>query len=321
MDLLALDDVTKLLEGSKDCLVGVSGGIDSMSLISWLAEHRNNLPCKIRAMHVDHGINEASSNWAKFVVDQCNTLGIDITVVKVSLDGFGNNLEYAARKARYKAFCESGADSVILAHHANDQCENFLLKLFRGSGVRGLKSMVPKIACWYDSNITLIRPMLNVTRTQIEMWAEDHGVTGIEDPSNLDNSYDRNYLRNKIWPAILDRFGIADVNTIRSIKHLEEAWQLTNDLADIDLSAVTLADGSLDWFKMQSIGYLRIKNLILRLLGQEGVYTFSIGQVEQFSQGLIDADLNNRNQLVTKNLTLNKVGKKIYIGKTEQQVA
>jgi tRNA(Ile)-lysidine synthase len=321
MDLLNLNEVVKLLEGSTDCLIGVSGGIDSMSLLTWFAQHKDQLPCKIRAMHVDHGINSNSSDWSKFVADTCQELGIDITTVKVSLDGLGNNIENAARKARYKAFCESGADSIVLAHHANDQCENFLLRLFRGSGIRGLKSMVPKITCWYNPNISIIRPMLDVPRTNIELWAEDNHVNSIDDPSNFDTKYDRNYLRNKIWPDILDRFGIADVNTVRSIKHLDEAWQLTTALADIDLATVTLSDGNLDWIKTKDLGYLRIKNLILRLLGQEGVYTFSIGQVEQFAQGLIDADLNNRNQLVTKNLTLNKIGKKIHIERLEKQVA
>ena len=321
MDLLDIKQVSALLANSKDCVIGVSGGIDSMSLLHWFAAHRDQLPCPIRAMHVDHSINANSSSWANFVAATCLNLSIDCTIVKINLDGLGNNLEYAARKGRYRAFCESGADTVVLAHHANDQCESFLLKLFRGSGIRGLKSMVPKIACWYDPDITVVRPMLDVTRPQIELWAENNQVSGVEDPSNLDNQYDRNYLRNCVWPAIMERFGIADVNTIRSIKHLDEAWHLTSALADMDMVTVTLPDGSFDWYKMQALGYLRIKNLLLRLLGLEGVYSFSIGQVEQFTQGLLSATLDNRNQLVVKGLTLNKVGKKIYIHRPQQQAA
>jgi tRNA(Ile)-lysidine synthase len=321
MDLLDIDQVAALLSDSKTCLIGVSGGLDSMSLLHWIAAHKNQLPCNIKAMHVDHGINSSSSQWADFVVNECKKLEIECQVVKVSLDGLGNNLEYAARKARYKAFCESGADSIMLAHHANDQCESFLLKLFRGSGVRGLKSMVSKSACWYDAAITVIRPMLDVTRTQIELWCEEHTIAGVDDPSNLDNKYDRNYIRNCIWPAIMDRFGIADVNTIRSISHLDEAWQLTSALADIDLAAVLLPDGSLDWYKTQELGYLRIKNMLLRLLGREGVYSFSIGQVENFAQGIISANLDNRNQLMVKGLTLNKVGKRIHIDRQDRKAA
>jgi len=313
MELLDLKDVIKLLADSKECLIGVSGGIDSMCMLHWFTKNRDKLPCKIKAMHIDHGINAASSDWANFVSQQCEDFGIEHSIVKVSLEGLGNNVEYAARKARYKAFCESGADSVILAHHANDQCESFLLKLFRGSGIRGLKSMIPRASCWYDSTVTVVRPLLDVSRIQIEEYAECHGISNIEDSSNDDDNYDRNYIRNKVWPTILDRFAIADVNTIRSIKHLDEAWQLTTVLADNDIASTTMPDGSLDWYKLRDLGYLRIKNMILRILAQENIYSFSIWQVEKFANGLINADLNNRTQLIVKGLTMQKVGKKINI--------
>ena len=321
MDLLDINHVSTLLANCKKAVIGVSGGIDSITMLHWFAANRKRLQCELTAMHIDHGIHQDSGKWAEFVKKECEALGFQCTVVKVSLDGLGNNLEYAARKAGYKAFCESNADSIILAHHANDQCESFFLKLFRGSGIRGLKSMVAKSPCWYDNNITVIRPMLDVPRSQIELWAEENNVVGVEDPSNLDNKYDRNYIRNCVWPAIMDKFGIADINTIRSIKHLEEAWQLTTALADIDLSAVTLADGSMDWYKIKDLGYLRIKNMLLRLLGQEQVYSFSIGQVEQFAHGLLNADLDNRNQLSVKGLVLNKVGKRIIIERQHAQAA
>ena len=321
MNLLDVNEVSKLLANSKECIIGVSGGMDSMTMLHWLASNRAQLPCNIKAVHVDHGINESSNKWAEFVAATCAELDIELTIVKISLAGLGNNLEYAARKARYQAFCESGADTVLLAHHANDQCESFLLKLFRGSGLRGLKSMLPVVACWYDPNITIVRPMLNVSRVQIDEWAVDNNITCITDPSNHDNSYDRNYIRNNIWPTILDRFAIADVNTLRSVKHIEEAWQLTNVLADMDIATVTLTDGSLDWQKVRDLGYLRIKNMVMRMLGQEQVYTFSIGQVEQFAQGLVTADFDSRNQLVVKGLTMNKVGKKIVIAKQLKEAA
>jgi len=163
--------------------------------------------------------------------------------------------------------------------------------------------------------------MLDVTRSQIESWAEENDVIGVEDPSNLDNKYDRNYIRNCVWPTIMDRFGIADINTIRSIGHLDEAWQLTSELADLDLAAITLQDGSFDWLKMQDIGYLRIKNLLLRLMAKEGVYSFSIGQIEQFAQGLLTANMDSRNQISVKGLTLYKTGKRVYIRRQENQTA
>jgi tRNA(Ile)-lysidine synthase len=321
MELLDLVEIKNLLKFSNKCVIGVSGGIDSICLLHWFAENKSHFSCDIQAIHIDHGIHSDSHHWREFVHAECEKVGIAIRSHKVDLTGLGNNLEYAARKARYQVFCTSGADTIILAHHANDQCETFLLKLFRGSGIRGLKSMQQTSACWYDSKIKIVRPMLKITKTTIEMWAEEKNITGILDPSNLDLRYDRNFLRNKIWPDILERFGVADVNTIRSIQHIEEAWELTSQLADMDIESVRLSDNSLDWLKIKELSYLRVKNLVLRLLGQEEVYTFSIGQVEQFANGLLSATMDNRNQLITKNIILTKVGKRIIVERIVQQAA
>jgi len=318
MELIDLIEVKKLLANSKDCLVGVSGGIDSMVLLTWLAQHKDEIGVPFRAMHVDHGIHPDSQSWADMVSSACASLGIPCEIKKVSLEGLGNNLEYAARRARYQAFCESGADTLLVAHHANDQCESFLLKLFRGSGVRGLKAMSKVTPCWYDNNITVIRPMLSVTRSQIESWGERNGVVNIEDPSNKDSRYDRNYIRNQVWPVIQERFDIADINTVRSIDHLAEAWELTTILADKDLQDTAMEDGALDWQKVKDLGHLRIKNMILRILDRDGVYGFSVNHVEQFARGLASADMDSRTELRLRGFSMYKVGKRIRIGDRQQ---
>ena len=319
MDLLDLHSVKNLLADSNDCLIGVSGGLDSMVMLSWFAQHRQHFSCSFRVMHVDHGISADSEKWAEFVKDTCRSLNIACEVATVDLSGLGNNLEYAARKARYRAFCESGADSLILAHHGNDQCESFLLKLFRGSGIRGLKAMSPKTACWYDEKITVLRPLLHVTRNQITEWANINGIRNIEDASNQDVKYDRNYIRNVIWPVIQERFDIADINTVRSIGHLAEAWELTAALADLDLANTSIGHETLDWVKVKSLGYLRIKNMILRILDKDGVYGFSVNHIEHFAKGLIDADFDSRNELRLKGFAMHKVGKRIYLGEKCQK--
>ena len=321
MDLIDVNRFKKLIEGHSDILIGVSGGIDSMVLLEWIAQHRSLFVQNFKVMHVDHGINANSELWAKTVLDRCKQIDIPCEIIKVSLDGLGNNVEYAARQARYKAFCSSNTDALVLAHHANDQCESFMLKIFRGSGVKGLKAMSQKSPCWFDSSIVTIRPMLDITRGQIEEWAAANNVIGILDPSNKDDKYDRNYIRNQVWPVIQDRFEIADINMIRSIDHLAEAWQLTTALADLDLESITLNDGSLDWIKMKALGYLRIKNVIMRILDKNNVYSFSINHVEQFSKGLIDADMDSQNELSLRGFSMRKLGKKIHICWTKKQAA
>jgi tRNA(Ile)-lysidine synthase len=317
MELMDLARVKQLLANADRCTIGVSGGIDSMVLLDWLARHKDTLKTSFDVIHIDHGIHDNSNHWSLFVKNHVEKLGLQCKIVKVSLQGLSNNLEYAARQARYKAFCATGTDTLILAHHANDQCENFLLKLFRGSGVKGLKSMSEITECWYDNKVNIVRPMLSTTRRQIEEYAKEYQVPYVEDPSNQDSKYDRNYIRNKVWPAIEERFDIADINTVRSIQHLTESWELTNILADMDLTAVTQPDGSLDWNKVKNLGYLRIKNMLLRILDNENVYSFSIGHIEQFARGLLDADLDSRNELSLRGFAMQKIGKKIIVKRTD----
>jgi tRNA(Ile)-lysidine synthase len=321
LNIIDVAEMNRLAKGLGECLVGVSGGADSMVLLHWLAENRNRLEFGFRVMHVDHGIHENSQEWAAHVADECARLGVPCEVQKVDLVGLGNNLEYAARQARYAAFCRAGNRAIILAQHANDQCEGFFLKLFRGSGVKGLKVMTESGPCWYDPSITVLRPMLSVTRDQIDEMVLLGGISHVEDPSNSDDRYDRNYVRNAIWPAIKQRFDIADINIVRSINHIREAWELTIMLADQDIKHVTMDDDVLNWCKLRDLGYLRIKNLLLRILDLHGVYGFSINHVEQFAQGLLSADMDARNELALKGFTMNKIGKKIYVGRNHRKVA
>lgn len=320
MELLNVNEVNTLLGSSQNALIGVSGGLDSMVLLTWLNQNKEHFSTKFTVMYVNHGIHQDSDKWGEVVESYCKILEVPYVSRTVSLNGLGNNVEYAARKARYKAFCElQGTDALIIAHHINDQCENFMLKLFRGSGVKGLSAMPTRTECWYDNNIILIRPMLSITRDHIEDWGKENNVPHIEDPSNQDIKYDRNYIRQKIWPVIQERFDIADINTVRSIAHLSEAWELVVELADMDIHNCLITLGldnkpmELDWIKVKALSYPRIKNVVLRILGRRNIYNFSINHVEQFSQGLIDATIDSRNELSLRGFAIRKVGKKLNI--------
>ena len=304
-----------LIKGSKSCLVGVSGGVDSMVLLHWLAGVKNTLPMPIKVMHINHDLHPDSNKWADMVEMTCINLGLSCEIKKVNISNFGKNIEFAAREARYTEFCKSGADTLLLAHHMNDQIETFFLKLFRGSGVRGLKSMPVSVPCWKDNKINVIRPLLNVTRSTIEAYASLYDIQYCEDPSNADIKYDRNYIRHQIWPVIRERFDIADINISKSIDLLGEAWELTTVLATQDLTNCTLSDGILDWTKIKSLGMLRIKNLILHILTVYQIYGYSIGHIEQFAQVLASATMDSKNELSLKGFRMFKQGKKIIIEK------
>jgi len=302
-----------LISGSKSCLIGVSGGVDSMVLLHWLAQVKDSLSVPIRVMHVNHGIHPDNKKWADMVDMTCTNLGLKCEIKEVNIFSYGKNVEFAAREARYTEFCKSGADTLILAHHMNDQIETFFLKLFRGSGIRGLKSMPISVPCWKDETIKVIRPLLNVTRSTVEAYAALYDIKYCEDPSNADRKYDRNYIRHEIWPVINNRFDIADINIAKSIDLLGEAWELTTILADQDLKHCTSDGGTLDWIKIKPLGMLRVKNLILHILSVHQVYGYSIGHIEQFSHGLVSATLDSKNELSLRGFRMYKHGKKIII--------
>jgi tRNA(Ile)-lysidine synthase len=313
MQLINLEWFESSIKDSKKCIIGVSGGIDSMVLLHWLAQNKNNLPDIFEVMHIDHGIHPQSAEWAIMVEHTCANLGLKCTVQKVSIDVFGKNVEYAARQARYRAFCATGADSLVLAHHMNDQIETFFLKLFRGSGIRGLKSMPAVTTCWYDADVNVIRPLLNVSRSTIEAYAAMNDIKHCEDTSNADLKYDRNYIRHAVWPVIAERFDIADININKSIELLGEAWELTTALAENDLKNAEIESNMLDWTKIKDLSMVRIKNLILHILGINHVYGYSIGHIEQFAYGLQNATFDSKNELYVKGFKLRKHGKKIFI--------
>lgn len=312
-ELLSVSNVKQLLTGSKNCVLAVSGGADSMAIMHWFALHRDQFDQTFSVTHVNHNINPNSKKWGQLVENQCKALDLPVNVCEVDISEFGNNVENAARHARYKVLCASGADSIILGHHANDQCESVFIKLFRGSGLRGLKAMTEVTSCWYNRDIKVIRPMLNVTRGHIMEYVERHQIPYVDDPSNLDTSYDRNFIRNNVWPGIMERFPIADVNTLKSVKHIGEAWQLICELADIDIAKVTLPDGNISWPLLKPLGYLRIKNLLMRVVELRGIQSVKIGHIEQFAQGMVSSDSNSRNELSLAGFRMNKIGNVIFI--------
>ena len=313
MQLINVEWFESAIAGSKKCLVGVSGGTDSMVLLHWISQHKKHFSCDMEIMHIDHGLHPNSSEWANMVKMTCANLGLKCTVKKVNCSEFGKNVEYAARQARYKAFCETDADTLILAHHMNDQIETFFLKLFRGSGIRGLKSMPMISTCWYDENVAVIRPLLNVSRSTIEAYAAINDIQYCDDTSNADLKYDRNYIRHAVWPVISERFDIADININKSIALLGEAWELTSALAEHDLTTSTIDRDELDWTKIKDLSVVRIKNLILYILSKNQVYGYSIGHIEQFAYGLRNATFDSKNELYVKGFKLRKHGRKIFI--------
>ncbi len=191
--------------------VAVSGGSDSMCLLDFLNANKKKLEIDIVAIHLDHGIRETSARDANFVSSFCKDKGIRLMKTRVDVPKYAKeksmNLEQAARECRYnyfEAILNKGiVDKIALAHHMSDQAETILLHIFRGSGLGGATGMD-----YIRGNY--IRPMLNTDKFEIMSYLHENFIEFVTDETNMDSSYNRNYLRNEIMPMIKNRFPNAE---------------------------------------------------------------------------------------------------------------
>jgi tRNA(Ile)-lysidine synthase len=207
--------------------IGYSGGVDSHALLHLLAQ-QPNLRHKIVALYVDHGLQPESYSWAKHCQHQCEQLAVAYKVLTVDATAsVGESPEEAARNARYAAFRQlvKRGDVLLTAQHREDQLETVLLQMFRGAGLNGLSAMSTHSVFGEGA---LIRPFLNISKATIDAYAVAHHLSWIEDPSNLVDDFDRNFLRNQIIPLLKQRWPSLDQTVSRSARHCADGSYLIN---------------------------------------------------------------------------------------------
>ncbi len=200
---------TALFERGDTIGVAVSGGRDSMSLLHYLSEEKNSLMINVAAIHVEHGIRgEESLGDQSFVREFCAARDIPLYTVSVDVPKYAKeNLvgeEQAARELRYKYFDDllkkGVVDKIATAHQLDDQCETVLMRIFRGTGVKGLEGIPSARSGKY------IRPMLHLTRQEISEYCEANGVPHVEDSTNYNLEYTRNFIRHEVFPVVEKMF-------------------------------------------------------------------------------------------------------------------
>jgi tRNA(Ile)-lysidine synthase len=215
----------------KSMTVALSGGVDSVVLIHLLHQLQKTHHFTLKASHVHHGLSQNADKWVKFCEKLCTKLSVPLDVHHIKLPQKNSlGIEGEARQLRYEKLLQSKTDLVVLAHHEDDQAETFLLQLIRGAGVKGLSSMAH-----FDDSRRLWRPLLNASRIDIESYAKKHKLKWIEDESNLNTDFDRNFIRLKVLPILKNRFNHIIKVISRSSTHLAEAQHLLDDLAKLDL--------------------------------------------------------------------------------------
>lgn len=204
--------------------VAVSGGIDSMSLLHFMNEQKEKLDIDVVAITVDHCLRENSFGDSVFVQDWCKKHGIYCHRFSVDANKIANEknigIEQAAREARYGVFdalLKKGiVDKIALAHHVSDQAETILLHILRGAGLTGASGME------YIRNGVYIRPFLNIQKDDIVKYALINDIDNIEDETNADSSFNRNFIRNEIIPMFKKRWPTVEQNLVNFGKACKE---------------------------------------------------------------------------------------------------
>lgn len=215
-----------------------SGGLDSTALLHCLAGVRDRLPGELQALHVHHGLQADADAWGAHCKALCYDLSIPYQQIELTLISTqGQSLEAMARDARYAALADviQEGEMLLTAQHQDDQAETLLLQLMRGSGPAGLAAM-PRLLGFGPG--WLARPLLDVPRAAVEEYARQYRLSWVEDPSNRDQRFDRNFIRQRVMPLLRDRWPAASATIARSARLSGELQGLVNDQATEDLQSV-----------------------------------------------------------------------------------
>jgi tRNA(Ile)-lysidine synthase len=234
-------------------------------------------------VHVDHGLQADSAEWARHCTAVCEELALPFTLLHVDArGGVGESPEAVARHARYRALAGlmRAGDCLITAHHQEDQAETLLLQLLRGGGPHGLAAM-PALSAFAAGMHA--RPLLGFSRRELRDYAQRHALQWIDDPSNADSGFDRNYLRNSVMPALRERWpAVARVLT-RGAGHQADAAQLLDVLAAEDLRCCSAEEHMLSISALMALDEARQRNVLrywLKSLGFKLPDTVRLAQVQ-----------------------------------------
>lgn len=274
-----------------DIWIAYSGGLDSAVLLHIIATSRSKLSGKrITVVHVDHGLQQVSSQWVEFCREATESYGIYFCLVELNLAKVaGESIELAARNARYNVFeqlLQNNSDTMLFAHHADDQVETFLQQALRGAGVQGLGG-IPESR--HLGRGRLFRPLLGVSRKELEIYAKQKNLKWIEDPTNQQSDFDRNLLRNEIIPLLEKRWLGAKKALLRSAGHCREASQQIDNSAHVELERLC-SDNLIDVELLKMLDFVQQKNVLRLWIRNNGFILPNTVRLEAGINALLNAN-------------------------------
>lgn len=279
----------------ENILVAYSGGVDSQVLLTVLAklQQQHLISNKIVACHVNHGLSTNADTWQLFAQQQCKQANIPLRIRELTLKKrVQESLEATAREARYQALihCLQHPAIIVTGHHLDDQAETLLLALKRGAGLKGMSAMSEETTLGQHR---LARPLLPISRSDIVSYANQQQLEWIEDESNQDEQFDRNFIRQSIMPLMRERWPSIASTLSRSAQHAQHAQELLDEIAHEDLAKVKCTAISLSVTGLLQLTKQRFYNVIRHFLSLNNKLMPSVAQLSQLlSQLYANEDKN-----------------------------
>ena len=290
-------DIFDQLVNIKHCsrwIIAYSGGLDSTVLLHLLAKKIPPDKRKpLHILHINHQLSANADRWQAHCESLASTLHIPLTVRKVTVKNGGKGVESAARNARYREFADflMPSDCLLTGHHQCDQAETLLLRLFRGSGVRGLAG-IPRHRSLNSAQ--LLRPLLDISRQQLVDYAIKENLTWIDDESNATATFDRNFLRLQVIPLIEQRWPRAKRQLARTAHLMQQAKVLQSEVAKDDLSrmneCVERGGHSVSIGELRKLSSVRTDNLLRHWITSHNYSTPNYRQLLQLKKQLLQVD-------------------------------
>jgi len=308
-----LAELANLAGEPERLLIGYSGGLDSTVLLHALAASRDSHQTPLLAVHIDHGLHGDAAMWSEHCRSVAASLDIEFLELRVKVDrDSGSGPEASARDARYEAFRSiiRQGDWLLSAHHKDDQAETLLLNLMRGSGPAGLAGIgeiQPFGSGW------LARPLLDVSRASLREFADAHELARIDDPSNEDRAFDRNYLRHDVMPLLEARWPDVASRLKRSAVLAGEASMLLDQLADSDFNTLGARPDRLPLDKLRQLPAERQRNLLRYVVREMGLPSPPAAQLQSVVADLIPAREDAQPLVVWSDTEVRRYRDQVYV--------
>lgn len=306
-----LQDKLPQLKCAAKVYLAYSGGLDSSVLFHLLVQAQ----VSFQAIHINHQLSDNAHTWQQFCEDEAQRHQIPLSVYKVLVENQGRGLEDAARSARYQIFTSVLKENEILltAHHANDQAETFLFRLVRGAGLTGLSAIAESRKLGAGK---LLRPLLSVSREKLLAYARENGLQWVEDESNRNTDFDRNYIRAQLLPGLLQRWPSALTNIVNSASLAAKETALLNEYAALDYQLCEpkreRQGESLSIDTLLAISEARRHNVLRYWLRYLGGSSLSMKHLERI-QEILEARPDAVPELMVADRCFRRFGSRLYL--------